>query len=134
MLSPCSTAGTCCCRACRIAKTLLVATLSKAVDLSFARIHSRSTLLPSTSSSRRILDHAPRTFRTNSGSVFTTLAADRRINRAAPAGAYALLEAMQERKVTIARWTHKLPAPFLVIATQNPVERAARFGCPRRRF
>lgn len=105
-----------------LAKTLLVAALSKTIDLAFQRIQFTIELLPS-----EILDPRSNEFRTNRGPIFTNLLLADEINRAAPKVQSALLEAMQERKVTIGKDTFRLPAPFLVIATQNPIEQSGTF-------
>ncbi len=113
-----------------LAKTLLVAALSKTIDLSFARIQFTIDLLPSDILGSEVLDQRTSEFRVNKGPVFTNLLLADEINRAAPKVQSALLEAMQERKVTIGKETYKLPAPFLVIATQNPVEQSGTFELP----
>ncbi|MBI2823744.1 MAG: MoxR family ATPase [Planctomycetia bacterium] len=113
-----------------LAKTLLVATLSKTIDLSFARIQFTIDLLPSDILGSEILDQRTNDFRTVKGPVFTNLLLADEINRAAPKVQSALLEAMQERKVTIGKESFRLPAPFLVIATQNPVEQSGTFELP----
>jgi MoxR-like ATPase len=113
-----------------LAKTLLVAALAKTIDLAFARIQFTIDLLPSDILGSEILDQRTNEFRTNRGPVFTNLLLADEINRAAPKVQSALLEAMQERKVTIGKETFKLPAPFLVIATQNPVEQSGTFELP----
>jgi MoxR-like ATPase len=113
-----------------LAKTLLVATLAKSVDLAFARIQFTIDLLPSDILGSEILDQRTQDFRTVQGPIFTNLLLADEINRAAPRVQSALLEAMQERKVTIGKVTYKLPAPFLVIATQNPVEQSGTFELP----
>ncbi len=113
-----------------LAKTLLVSLLSKSIDLDFARIQFTIDLLPSDILGSEILDQKTNEFRTHKGPVFTNLLLGDEINRAAPKVQGALLEAMQERKVTIGNETFKLPAPFLVIATQNPVEQAGVFELP----
>jgi MoxR-like ATPase len=113
-----------------LAKTLLVATLSKTIDLAFARIQFTIDLLPSDILGSEILDQRTNDFRTIQGPIFTNLLLADEINRAAPRVQSALLEAMQERKVTIGKTTYKLPAPFLVIATQNPVEQSGTFELP----
>src|SRR5205085_12491742 len=77
-----------------------------------------------------ILDQRSLEFRTNKGPIFTNLLLTDEINRAAPKVQSALLEAMQERKVTIGKESFKLPAPFLVIATQNPIEQSGTFELP----
>jgi MoxR-like ATPase len=113
-----------------LAKTLLVAVLSKTIDLSFQRIQFTIDLLPSDIIGSEVLDPRTNDFRTNRGPIFTNLLLADEINRAAPKVQSALLEAMQERKVTIGKETHKLPAPFLVIATQNPIEQSGTFELP----
>src|SRR5262245_53676088 len=113
-----------------LAKTLLVATLAKTIDLDFARIQFTIDLLPSDILGSEILDQRTQDFRTVKGPIFTNLRLADEINRAAPRVQSALLEAMQERKCTIGKVTYKLPAPFLVIATQNPVEQSGTFELP----
>ena len=113
-----------------LAKTLLVSVLSKSIDLAFARIQFTIDLLPSDILGSEILDQRTNQFRTHKGPIFTNLLLADEINRAAPKVQSALLEAMQERKVTIGNETYKLPAPFLVIATQNPVEQSGTFELP----
>lgn len=113
-----------------IAKTLLASTLSRAIDLKFSRIQFTIDLLPSDILGSEVLDQRTHQFHVNKGPIFTNLLLADEINRAAPKVQGALLEAMQERKVTIGKETFKLPAPFLVIATQNPVEQAGTFELP----
>lgn len=113
-----------------LAKTLLVSVLGKTVDLAFARVQFTIDLLPSDILGSEILDQRTNEFRVHRGPVFTNLLLADEINRAAPKVQGALLEAMQERKVTIGNQTFRLPAPFLVIATQNPVEQAGTFELP----
>jgi MoxR-like ATPase len=110
-----------------LAKTLLVSVLSKTIDVEFARIQFTIDLLPSDIVGSEILDQRVNEFRIHKGPIFTNLLLADEINRAAPKVQSALLEAMQERKVTIGNETFKLPAPFLVVATQNPVEQAGTF-------
>src|SRR5277367_5900106 len=107
-----------------LAKTLLVAVLSRSIDLAFARVQFTIDLLPSDILGSEILDQRTNEFRTRLGPIFTNLLLADEINRAAPKVQSALLEAMQERRVTIGNENYKLPAPFLVIATQNPVEQS----------
>ncbi|MBL8892349.1 MAG: MoxR family ATPase [Planctomycetaceae bacterium] len=113
-----------------LAKTLLVSALSKTIDLKFARIQFTIDLLPSDILGSEILDQRTHEFRIHQGPIFTNLLLADEINRAAPKVQGALLEAMQERKVTIGNTTFKLPAPFLVIATQNPIEQSGTFELP----
>ncbi len=113
-----------------LAKTLLVSVLSKTIDLQFARVQFTIDLLPSDILGSEILDQRSQEFRVHQGPIFTNLLLADEINRAAPKVQGALLEAMQERKVTIGNTTFKLPAPFLVIATQNPIEQSGTFELP----
>ena len=112
------------------AKTLLVNAVAKAVDLQFSRVQFTIDMLPSDIIGSELLDQATGKFRTHQGPVFTNLLLADEINRAAPKVQSALLEAMQERKVTIGNATYTLPIPFLVIATQNPIEQAGTFELP----
>ena len=113
-----------------LAKTLLVAAVSKTVALDFARVQFTIDLLPSDILGSEILDQRDQTFRTHKGPIFTNLLLADEINRAAPKFQSALLEAMQERRITIGNENYGLPVPFLVIATQNPVEQAGTFELP----
>lgn len=113
-----------------IAKTLLVQALGSAIDLKFGRVQFTIDLLPSDILGAEILDPETRSFRVHQGPIFTNLLLADEINRASPKVQSALLEAMQERKVTIGEHSMPLPAPFLVIATQNPVEQAGTFELP----
>ena len=113
-----------------LAKTLLVSALSKSIDLEFARIQFTIDLLPADILGSEVLDQKTHDFRVRKGPIFTNLLLADEINRAAPKVQGALLEAMQERKVTIGSENLRLPAPFLVIATQNPIEQAGTFELP----
>jgi MoxR-like ATPase len=113
-----------------IAKTLLASAVSRAIRLDFSRVQFTIDLLPSDILGSEILDQRNNEFVTVKGPIFTNLLLADEINRAAPKVQGALLEAMQERKVTIGKQSHILPAPFLVIATQNPVEQAGTFELP----
>lgn len=113
-----------------LAKTLLVSVVSNSIDLAYARIQFTIDLLPSDILGSEILDQRTNEFKVHQGPIFTNLLLADEINRAAPKVQGALLEAMQERKVTIGNETFKLPAPFLVIATQNPVEQSGTFELP----
>jgi MoxR-like ATPase len=113
-----------------LAKTLLVNAVAKAIDLKFGRVQFTIDLLPSDIVGSEILDQASGSFRVKRGPIFTNLLLADEINRAAPKVQSALLEAMQERRVTIGDQAFTLPAPFLVIATQNPVEQAGTFELP----
>jgi MoxR-like ATPase len=113
-----------------LAKTLLVSVLANTIDLAFKRIQFTVDLLPSDIVGSEILDQRTNEFHTHQGPIFTNLLLADEINRAAPKVQSAMLEAMQERKVTIGNETHVLPAPFLVIATQNPIEQGGTFELP----
>jgi MoxR-like ATPase len=113
-----------------LAKTLLVNCLARAIDVQFNRVQFTIDLLPSDIVGSEILDQAKGQFRTHQGPVFTNLLLADEINRAAPKVQSALLEAMQERRVTIGNKSWNLPAPFLVIATQNPIEQSGTFELP----
>jgi len=113
-----------------LAKTLLVNSVARAIDLRFSRVQFTIDLLPSDIIGSEILDQASSTFRVHRGPVFTNLLLADEINRASPKVQSALLEAMQERRVTIGNTTYTLPAPFLVIATQNPIEQSGTFELP----
>ncbi len=113
-----------------LAKTLLVNAIAKAIDLKFARVQFTIDLLPSDIIGSEILDQRTSEFRVHRGPVFTNLLLADEINRAAPKVQSALLEAMQERRVTIGNHTFTLPAPFVVVATQNPIEQSGTFELP----
>ena len=113
-----------------LAKTLLVNSVARAIDLQFARVQFTIDLLPADIIGSEILDQRTSEYRTQKGPVFTNLLLADEINRAAPKVQSALLEAMQERKVTIGNQSHTLPAPFVVIATQNPIEQSGTFELP----
>jgi MoxR-like ATPase len=113
-----------------LAKTLLVNAVAKAVDLQFSRIQFTIDMLPSDVVGAEVLDQQSGEFRVRKGPVFANLLLADEINRAAPKAQSAMLEAMQERKVTIGSETFGLPTPFLVIATQNPVEQSGTFELP----
>ena len=113
-----------------IAKTLMVQAVAKAIDLQFHRVQFTIDLLPSDIVGAEILEQRTSEFRVHKGPIFTNLLLADEINRASPKVQSALLEAMQERRVSIGDTTHDLPAPFLVIATQNPVEQAGTFELP----
>ena len=113
-----------------LAKTLLVDTLAKTIELKFSRVQFTIDLLPSDIVGSEILDSRTGDFRTRKGPIFTNLLLADEINRAAPKVQSALLEAMQERRVTIGNETFQLPQPFVVIATQNPIEQSGTFELP----
>lgn len=113
-----------------LAKTLLVNTVSRTIGMGFGRVQFTIDMLPSDVIGSEILDQSTHQFRIHKGPVFTNLLLADEINRAAPKVQGCLLEAMQERKVTLGNNTFPLPAPFLVIATQNPIEQSGTFELP----
>jgi MoxR-like ATPase len=113
-----------------LAKTLLVKTLAGAIDASFKRIQFTPDLLPADITGTQIFDPAGRTFNPRLGPIFANLVLADEINRAPAKVQSALLEAMQERQVTIGDTTYPLPDPFVVIATQNPIEHEGTYALP----
>ena len=113
-----------------LAKTLSVRTLSDALGLQFQRISFTPDLLPADVIGTMIYNPKDATFTPKKGPVFTNLLLADEINRAPAKVQSALLEAMQEHQVTIGENTHKLPAPFLVMATQNPIEQEGTYPLP----
>ena len=113
-----------------VAKTLTVTTLSHAISARFQRIQLTPDMLPADILGTRIYDAANATFRMEKGPVFTNLLLADEINRATPKTQSALLEAMQERQVTLADTTFRLDDPFWVLATQNPVEQEGVYPLP----
>ena len=107
-----------------LAKTLLVQTISKVLDLSFSRIQFTPDLMPSDITGNEILDEQKH-FKFIPGPLFSNLVLADEINRTPPKTQAALLEAMQERKVTVAGKSYLLPSPFFVLATQNPIEQCS---------
>jgi MoxR-like ATPase len=113
-----------------LAKTLLVKTLAAAIDASFKRIQFTPDLLPADITGTLIFDPAGRGFNARFGPIFANLILADEINRAPAKVQSALLEAMQERQVTIGDTTYRLPEPFVVIATQNPIEHEGTYALP----
>ena len=117
-----------------LGKTLLVRSLGQALDLEFRRVQFTPDLMPSDILGTELLeeDHGTghRSFRFQQGPVFTNLFLADELNRTPPKTQAALLEAMQERTVSYAGVTHQLPAPFFVLATQNPLEQAGTYPLP----
>lgn len=116
-----------------VAKTLLAKTLAAAFDMQFSRVQFTPDLMPSDVLGLSVLDQVPGQapqFRFREGPVFTNLLLADEINRTPPKTQAALLEAMEERQVSIEGTTHRLPNPFLVIATQNPIEYEGTFPLP----
>src|SRR5437762_4975462 len=112
-----------------LAKTLLVNTIADALGLSFNRIQFTPDLMPGDIIGSEILDEN-RNFKFNRGPVFANIILADEINRTPPKTQSALLEAMQERSVTIAGKKHKLDLPFFVLATQNPIEQEGTYPLP----
>src|SRR5262245_17072735 len=113
-----------------LAKTLAVKTLGQVLDLQFSRIQFTPDLLPADLVGTMIFVQKTGEFAARKGPVFTTLLLADEINRAPAKVQSALLEAMQERQVTIGDTTHALPSPFLVFATQNPIEQEGTYPLP----
>lgn len=112
-----------------LAKTLLVSTIADVLDLDFKRIQFTPDLMPSDITGSEILDES-RHFKFNKGPLFTNILLADEINRTPPKTQAALLEAMQERSVTVAGSKHILPKPFFVLATQNPIEQEGTYPLP----
>ncbi len=112
-----------------LAKTLLVQTVAQVLDLSYNRIQFTPDLMPSDIIGSEILGE-DRTFKFIRGPVFSNIILADEINRTPPKTQAALLEAMQEKIVTIGGQTHRLPQPFFVLATQNPIEQEGTYPLP----
>ena len=112
-----------------LAKTLMITTIAKALGLSYNRIQFTPDLMPSDIMGTEILDEQ-RQFRFMKGPIFSNIVLADEINRTPPKTQSALLEAMQERSVSIAGVTHALPNPFFVLATQNPIEQEGTYPLP----
>jgi MoxR-like ATPase len=117
-----------------LAKTLLIKTLAEVMDLKFSRIQFTPDLMPSDITGTEILEEElatkKRNFRFISGPIFANIILADEINRTPPKTQAALLEAMQEHKVTAAGSTYQLPEPFFVLATQNPIEQEGTYPLP----
>ncbi|MCX6874333.1 MAG: MoxR family ATPase [Verrucomicrobia bacterium] len=117
-----------------LAKTMLVSTLAQALDLSFRRIQFTPDLMPADITGTDVLEVDPETgrrgFRFVPGPVFANMILADEINRTPPKTQAALLEAMQERQVTVGTRTMPLPVPFFVLATQNPIEQEGTYPLP----
>ena len=112
-----------------LAKTLMVSTLARTLGLSFARIQFTPDLMPSDITGSEILD-SNREFKFVRGPVFAGIVLADEINRTPPKTQAALLEAMQEHRVTAHGTTYELPNPFFVLATQNPIEQEGTYPLP----
>lgn len=113
-----------------LAKTLAISTLSKAIDAKFSRIQFTPDLLPADLIGTMIYSQKDESFEVHKGPVFANFVLADEINRSPAKVQSALLEAMQERQVTIGDQTFKLPEPFLVMATQNPIEQEGTYPLP----
>ncbi len=116
-----------------LAKTLMVSTIADILDVSFKRIQFTPDLMPSDITGTMLLDedeHGRREFRFVEGPVFTNILLADEINRTPPKTQAALLQAMQERQVSVGRTTYDLPQPFFTIATQNPIEQEGTYPLP----
>ena len=117
-----------------LAKTLMIRTIASALDLDFKRVQFTPDLMPSDITGTEVLDEDPNTkeriFRFIKGPIFTNILLADEINRTPPKTQAALLEAMQEQRVTAAGYTYTLKPPFFVLATQNPIEQEGTYPLP----
>ena len=116
-----------------LAKTLMVSTLARILDIPFKRIQFTPDLMPSDITGTNVLeedDKGRREFRFVEGPIFTSILLADEINRTPPKTQAALLQAMQEREVTVGQTTYSLPEPFFTIATQNPIEQEGTYPLP----
>jgi MoxR-like ATPase len=116
-----------------LAKTLMVSTLARILDVPFKRIQFTPDLMPSDITGTNVLEedeHGRRNFRFVEGPIFTSILLADEINRTPPKTQAALLQAMQEREVTVGQTTYNLPEPFFTIATQNPIEQEGTYPLP----
>ena len=116
-----------------LAKTLMVSTLARILDIPFKRIQFTPDLMPSDITGTNVLeedDKGRREFRFVEGPIFTSILLADEINRTPPKTQAALLQAMQEREVTVGQTTYPLPEPFFTIATQNPIEQEGTYPLP----
>ena len=116
-----------------LAKTLMVSTLARILDIDFKRIQFTPDLMPSDITGTNVLEEderGRRDFRFVNGPIFTNILLADEINRTPPKTQAALLQAMQEREVTVGQETYNLPEPFFTIATQNPIEQEGTYPLP----
>jgi MoxR-like ATPase len=116
-----------------LAKTMMVSTLAKILDASFNRIQFTPDLMPSDITGTNVLeedDRGKRSFRFVEGPIFSNILLADEINRTPPKTQSALLQAMQEREITVGGTTYELPQPFFTIATQNPIEQEGTYPLP----
>ncbi len=113
-----------------VGKTMLARSLARSLDCSFGRIQFTPDMLPSDLTGVSIFDPAAREFEFKPGPLMAQIVLADEINRATPKTQSALLEAMEERQITVDGRTHPLPRPFMVLATQNPIEYEGTFALP----
>jgi MoxR-like ATPase len=117
-----------------MAKTTLCSTIAKVLDMEFKRVQFTPDLMPTDITGTEILEHDPvtdkKSFRFIKGPIFTNMLLADEINRTPPKTQASLLEAMQEKSVTVGNQTYKLDAPFFVLATQNPIEQEGTYPLP----
>jgi MoxR-like ATPase len=113
-----------------VGKTALARALSRSIDCQFARVQGTSDLLPADVVGTNVYDQREQSFEFRPGPVFANIVLVDEINRASPKTQSGLLECMQERRVTVDGHTHELARPFLVIATQNPIEYEGTYPLP----
>ncbi len=116
-----------------LAKTLMVSTLARILDIGFKRIQFTPDLMPSDITGTNVLEEdesGRRSFRFVEGPIFTNILLADEINRTPPKTQAALLQAMQEREVSVGQTTYQLPEPFFTIATQNPIEQEGTYPLP----
>jgi MoxR-like ATPase len=113
-----------------VGKTALARALSRSIDCQFARVQGTSDLLPADVVGTNVYDQREQAFEFRPGPVFSNIVLVDEINRASPKTQSGLLECMQERRVTVDGHTHELARPFLVIATQNPIEYEGTYPLP----
>ena len=116
-----------------LGKTMLVRTLAQTIDCQFSRIQFTPDLMPADIVGTNLIienDQGVREFKFENGPIFANLILADEINRATPKTQSAMLEAMQEHSVTVSKTTHKLPSPFFVLATQNPLEMEGTYPLP----
>lgn len=113
-----------------VGKTMLAKALARSIDCSVRRIQFTPDLLPSDITGVSIWDQQRRDFEFKPGAIFAQIVIGDEINRASPKTQSALLESMEERQVTIDGTTYELPSPFMVVATQNPVEMEGTYPLP----
>src|SRR5215211_5332619 len=113
-----------------VGKTMLAKAIARSVDCSFRRIQFTPDLLPTDITGVNVFNQEQRDFEFKPGAIFANIVLGDEINRASPKTQSALLECMEERQVTVDTETHPLGTPFMVIATQNPIEHEGTYPLP----